>query len=53
MGDGDGVIVVPGACKRTEDEKLATKQIAAGGTLWELHGLAERCASLGIAEIGS
>jgi len=62
VGDGDGVIVIPRALaaatvaatrKRAEDERLAAKQIEAGGTLWDLHGLGERYASLGIAETGS
>ena len=62
VGDGDGVIVIPrdlaasavaATRKRAEDERVAAKQIAAGATLWDLHGLGERYLSLGIPEIES
>jgi regulator of RNase E activity RraA len=62
VGDGDGVIVIPrdlaasavaATRKRAEDERVAAKQIAAGATLWDLHGLGERYSSLGIPEIES
>lgn len=60
VADGDGVIVIPRAMaaaavaatrKRTGEEKLATQQIAAGATLWDLHRLGERYSALGVPEI--
>lgn len=62
VGDGDGVIVVPRAHaagavaateRRAQEERRAANEIAAGASLWDLHGLSERYGTLGIRELES
>ncbi len=59
VGDGDGVIVVPrdraadvvhAAEQRAIAEAEAAARIAAGATLWDLHGLGEAYRHLGVVE---
>lgn len=61
VADGDGVIVIPrkraraaveSSGRRTVAEEEATKRIAAGATLWEIHDLEDAYARLGILEHG-
>ena len=61
VADGDGVIVVPRkraraavetSGRRAVAEEEASKRIAAGATLWELHDLEDAYARLGIVEYG-
>lgn len=59
VADGDGVIVIPRARaaaavaaseRRARDEEEAAKRIAAGATMWELHGLGAAYDRLGVVE---
>ena len=59
VGDGDGVIVVPREraleaveyCEtRAAAEKVAAERIAAGATLWDMHGLDAAYRRLGVIE---
>jgi 4-hydroxy-4-methyl-2-oxoglutarate aldolase len=59
VADGDGVIVLPRASaaaavaaseRRARDEEEAAQRIAAGVTMWDLHGLGAAYDGLGVVE---